>query len=99
VPLPGNKERLKDEIKRIKNSDKSTAAARQNMPEEERWQAELIDAFVALSTAFSGTSINQKDAISTIQRGQSNVMSVSNNSSEDVIVEIGRYKCNNRVLS
>lgn len=57
MPMPGNKERLKDEIKNIMQKDKRVAVVRKDLPEEERWRAELMDAFGGLCIAFSNGEV------------------------------------------
>lgn len=90
MPLPGNKDRLRDEIKNITVHDKRVAVVRKDLPEEERWKAELKDAFsglcIAYSRAESGnvviTGVGQPSSGNTLTRGYSD--------SEDV-PELGRY--------
>ena len=53
VPLPGNKQRLKDEMKHINTMDKRLKAVRKDLPEKEKWMAELMDAFSSIASAFS----------------------------------------------
>lgn len=51
--MPGNKERLNDEIKRIKTNDKRLQTTRNELPDEEKWKIILMDAFVGLATAYA----------------------------------------------
>lgn len=53
MPLPGNKDRLRDEIKRINAHDKRVKAVRKGLSEKEKWMSELMDAFSSLASAFS----------------------------------------------
>jgi len=71
VPLPGNKNRLRDEIKRINTQDKRIKAVRKNLSEKEKWMYELMDAFSSLASAFSnekqiggaGTALHKQESI------------------------------------
>jgi hypothetical protein len=72
VPLPGNKERLRDEIKRITAQDKRIKAVRKDLPEREKWMAELMDAFSSLASAFSNEHAMGGVGRSTYQRSASN---------------------------
>lgn len=56
MPLPGNKARLKEEMKRIAALDARIKAVRKDLPEREKWMAELMDAFSSLASAFSNES-------------------------------------------
>lgn len=87
--LAGNKQRLEDEIKRIKSVDKQLLQERKNMPEEERWKAELVDAFVGIALSYSPQSNqNMRNATAFIHRSQSRNNVVMGD--DDTMVEIGR---------
>ena len=51
--MPGNKDRLRDEIKNITVNDKRVNVVRKDLSEEDRWRTELMDAFGGLCVAFS----------------------------------------------
>ena len=81
MPLPGNKQRLRDEVKRINTQDKRLKAVRKKLGEEEKWMAELMDAFSSLANAFSSNESNlagvgrsnySKNAVNSVERTTSN---------------------------
>ena len=82
VPLPGNKDRLNDEIKNLKLNDKRVAVVRKELSEEDRWKAELMDAFGGLCIAYSRGDVT----IAGLGRSSRTGNAVSN----DDLPELGR---------
>lgn len=88
VPIKGNKERLRDEIKRITRNDKRVAVVRRELSEEERWRADLMDAFAALATAFSNGTIAMAGVGRTAERALKRTRSLDADGNE--LPELGR---------
>lgn len=87
LPVSGNKDRLRDETKRIMLQDRQTAQEREQISPEERMKLELMDAFIGIVSAYTLSQIgnNGESAASIIKRSESNVLG-----NEYVSVEIGR---------
>lgn len=71
VVLPGNKQRLNDEIKRIKTNDKRLHTTRAELPEEERWRVVLMDAFIGLASAYTKEPLAQANSERNLNRAES----------------------------
>lgn len=74
VPLPGNKDRLRDETKRINEQDKRVKAVRKSLSEKDRWMSELMDAFSSLALAFSNERTMGGVGTSGFQRTSSSIV-------------------------
>ncbi len=62
--LPGNKDRLADEVKRVSHTDKlrDEALAAQTLSPEDRWRVELRDSFEAIANTYAPPARGKADA-------------------------------------